>query len=279
MIKPILLYLCKVWGVGNLSTLEKVQLKFLKYIFKLKRSTPSFMLHGELGITPIALDANCRVISFWSNIIEDKNTNDIHKMKLSTKLYIVVHHLKTSNTINSQWLNNVQNLLSSLGYSGVWDNQTFPSRKWLQVSTKQKLKDVFIQNWHANIDQTSSSSFYKQLNREFNQNNCLNLISSFQFRQLLAFITRNHRLPIETGRWRSIPTSERKCSICNDIGDEFHYLFICPLFDNERKKYIKPYYYLRPNTFKLSQLFGCKNVKTLRSLSIFASIIMKYFAT
>jgi len=40
--------------------------------------------------------------------------------------------------------------------------------------------------------------------------------------------TTNLKILIETGRWRNIPVEERICNICNEnIGDEFHYLFIC----------------------------------------------------
>ena len=38
MIKPILSYGSEIWGTGNCDILERVQLKFLKYTFKLKKS-------------------------------------------------------------------------------------------------------------------------------------------------------------------------------------------------------------------------------------------------
>lgn len=52
-VKPVLLYGSEIWGFGNLDILERVQLKFYKYIFNLKKSTPSYMIYGELGITPL----------------------------------------------------------------------------------------------------------------------------------------------------------------------------------------------------------------------------------
>ena len=61
MIKPILLYGSEIWGTGNCDILERVQLKFLKYTFKLKKSTPSHMIYGELGIMPISTDIKSRV--------------------------------------------------------------------------------------------------------------------------------------------------------------------------------------------------------------------------
>lgn len=41
-IKPILLYSAEIWVTCNINVIERVQLKFLKYISKLKRSTPSY---------------------------------------------------------------------------------------------------------------------------------------------------------------------------------------------------------------------------------------------
>jgi hypothetical protein len=37
----------------------------------------------------------------------------------------------------------------------------------------------------------------------------------------------------------SVDCDDRICDICNlnNIGDEFHYLFECTFFENERKKY------------------------------------------
>ena len=36
IVKPVLLYGCEVWGYGNLDVIERVQLRFFKYIFNLK---------------------------------------------------------------------------------------------------------------------------------------------------------------------------------------------------------------------------------------------------
>ena len=44
----------------------------------------------------------------------------------------------------------------------------------------------------------------------------------------MKFRTSNHYLHVETGRWRNILYENRLCAYCNknDIGDEFHYLFV-----------------------------------------------------
>ena len=55
LVKAILLYGCEIWGSGNIYLLERIQLKFYRFIFNLKTSTPSNMIYGELGITPLYL--------------------------------------------------------------------------------------------------------------------------------------------------------------------------------------------------------------------------------
>ena len=52
-----------------------------------------------------------------------------------------------------------------------------------------------------------------------------------------------------------------------DQGDEYHYVLVCPSLMEERSKYIKRYFRIRPNTLKMNQLFNGHNVKQLTDLS------------
>ena len=68
-------------------------------------------------------------------------------------------------------------------------------------------------------------------------------------------------------------------TVCNknDLGDEFHYLFVCDHFKVERKKYIDPYFYINPNTYKTYELFQSENIKNLKNLAKFCKIILQKF--
>jgi hypothetical protein len=73
----------------------------------------------------------------------------------------------------------------------------------------------------------------------------------------------NLKIPIETGRWRNIPVEELISNMCNEnIGDEFHYLFICksPELVRIRENLIPEYYTWYPNKQKLSGLLSYCNV-------------------
>ena len=47
-----------------IDIIERVHLKFCKLILNLKKSTPNFMIYGELGIYPMSVYIELRMINF-----------------------------------------------------------------------------------------------------------------------------------------------------------------------------------------------------------------------
>lgn len=96
---------------------------------------------------------------------------------------------------------------------------------------------------------------------------------------MFKFRTSNHKFPIEKGRWENIDHADRKCNLCqkNDIGDEFHYLLVCPFFKSERNHAVDRYYYRNPNIVKFKELLTIKNETKLVRLSKFMGSIMDVF--
>lgn len=272
-IKPILLYGCEIWGIGNNDIIERVQLNYFKQIFGLKKSTPSYMLYGEIGIMPLEVDIKSRVISFWSKLIKGDQA-----FKLSAMMYNIILSVADKHKSKILWIEYVKTLLCSLGFSGIWYSQDFINRTWLIKATGMKIKDLFLQNWRGNLNMTSGSNFYKIFKTDCKQSEYLKLLPTASCKIFMRFRTRNHKLPVETGRWRSVAITERKCHLCeSDVGDEYHYLLTCNHLSTQRRKYIKPYYYNRPNTLKLEQLMNTQNIREMRNLCLFINHITKLF--
>ena len=198
-------------------------------------------------------------------------------MKLSSKLYLAIYELDTKNKLKSEWIKHVKKTLCETGFSGIWYCQSFSNAKWLTKSTHRKFTDIFIQNWHSEIEQTSNTNLYKYFKTNFQRNVYLENLPIQLSKQIVRFLSRNHRLPVETGRWQNKPYRERKCLVCTDIGDEFHYLLICPLFFNDRLRYINEYYRNRPCMGKLITLINSNDVTLLTNFSIMCGKIMQYF--
>ena len=97
---------------------------------------------------------------------------------------------------------------------------------------------------------------------------------------IIKFRTANHRLPIEIYSWQITykERNKRVCTMCNsgDIGDEFHYLLICPMFHEARVKFIAKYFYKKPSVFKFLQLINTEVRSELTNLSKFLKILVRW---
>ena len=160
--------------------------------------------------------------------------------------------------------------LCSCGFSGVWDNQSFPNKKWLVSAVRQKQKDIFITNWLSLVENSNSGINYRIFKNRFCFEQYLVSLPTKQLKFFMQIRTRNHRLPIETGRWQKIQRKEGVRNLCkSEIGDEFHYVLVCKRLENIRRQYLNRYFYIRPNTVKFFELFNSKNTATLRKLCEF----------
>ena len=91
---------------------------------------------------------------------------------------------------------------------------------------------------------------------------------------ITRFITTNNDLPVNVQRYEDIERRDRICDLI-DIGDDFHYLFICPYFVNERNELIPRKFTRRPNLLTFQQLMNCEDKKSLLKLKHFIGLITK----
>ena len=140
---------------------------------------------------------------------------------------------------------------------------------------------MYIQEWNEKANVSSKGKQYLLFKDNLNfEKKYLIYVSKLYYSKIIKYRTGNHRLPVETRRWEDIPLNERKCKNCttDDIGDDYHYLFSCDFFKSDRKLYLKPYFYVKPNIRKYRELFTSTNEATLIKLSKFVAIIMEKFS-
>ena len=271
LVKPILLYGCEVWGFGNVDVLERVQLKFIKQVLKLKSCTPNYIVYGEVGLYPLYIDIRGRMVSYWGNV------NSIERLgSLANSIYLVARSVykfgKVSPTSTYfRWMNCIKNILCSTGFSGIWASHVFPNKHWLAKAVKQKYIDAFLNDWYNDV---ASDTNYRLFKHKFEFERYLITLPPNLLYYLTSFRTRNHRLAVETGRWSKTDHKERKCGLCKaEIGDEYHYLLTCKQLEHIRKEHLKPIYYKRPNTIKYENLMKSKNKATLKTIAKFIKVI------
>lgn len=268
IVKPILLYGSEVWGVGNNSVIERVHLKFCKILLNVKKSTPDFMIYGELGRYPLEIDIKLRILNYWSKLMCGKQE------KLPVILYKYAYK---KYGMNIPWLNNIKSILDSCGLSYVWNAQYFVSNTWLYHKVKVSVVDQFKQNWHSILLESPKAINYRLFKDNAERENYFKILDDKNIITFCRFRILSHKLPIETGRWKNVPRENRNCKLCNsgDIGDEFHYIFKCSKFNHDREKNLKPYYLNRPNILKFHDLMNTRNISMLNHLCKFIRLINK----
>ena len=123
--------------------------------------------------------------------------------------------------------------------SYIWTLQNCISKKLLKLVIKNNLIDQFKQIWNSSIETSSKRGNYKLFKGELKFENYLDILEDKDKFTLCRFRTTNHRLPVEVGRWKKIIRENRFCHLCSrrELGDEYHYIFGCTEFINERKLY------------------------------------------
>ena len=201
--------------------------------------------------------------------------------KLSVTMLNILTSLYANNVYISPWLNNVKCILDECGMSDVFYHPHMYEYHWLVSTVFQRLSDQFIQKWQADQTASHKGTFYLTLKPLFGPETYIYLPEKLSI-PLIKFRTSNHFLPVETGRWSNISYDNRKCTLCNFqcIGNEYHYLLVCPYFEKEREMYLHPFYYVNPNDSKFYLLLGKISntpMSILRKLSIFINCILKAF--
>jgi hypothetical protein len=72
-----------------------------------------------------------------------------------------------------------------------------------------------------------------------------------RLRVFLRFRMGVHGLPIDVGRWRGVPRSQKTCYMCDTgaMGDEHHFVFVCPALAAVRTHYA-PLFALRSRALR-----------------------------
>ena len=271
---PVLLYGCEIWGFQTIDLIEKLQLKFYKYILILRSSTPSQMVYGETGKFPVSINIKARLLVYWYKLtcVENKN-------KLSSITYNLLYKLHSNGRHMNGYISFVKNTLIDIGLPGVWENQKTIKMDilWFKNYIKSTLQSQFIQTWQRTLDTTSIYTIYRMVKPTFTQSPYISMLINNCTIPLARFITTNNKLPVNVLRYLDVDRRDRICTKCNqrDIGDEFHYLFICPFFTVKRNEVMPKWYRTRPNAIKFQSLFNTNNKQILLKLKHFICHINK----
>ena len=127
-----------------------------------------------------------------------------------------------------------------------------------KACVNRRLHDEAVQEWNSHVFESSKCLNYSILKNKFVFETYLNNLPNKFKKSLTKFRCRNNLLPIEIGSYYNIPRNERTCTLCinDNLGDEYHYLLVCPFFKTHRESYLDLYFCSGPSTLKLNNVFN-----------------------
>ena len=106
-------------GFDKAKDIERVHLKFCKYIFKMKTSTLNEIVYGEVGRYPLFIERYKRIVKYWLHITQ---TNECKYVKM---IYNIMYQKSIVNMNTVNWVTNV--LKGSIKYNRIWRGAVKPT--------------------------------------------------------------------------------------------------------------------------------------------------------
>ena len=265
LVAPILNYACEIWGCTRAENCERIHRKFCKWVLNVKINTNNYAIYGETGRFPLYIERHVRMIKYWFKISDVNNKNCILSTTYAKLLDAIQNDPNSSN-----WLSHIKSILDRSGFHEVWLYRASVNIKQFIPTLRQRLRDIFINEWREGIMLHSSLFLYREFKTTFELATYFQKVESPKLRKFLSKIRlSSHNLNIEEGRYRNEARPQRICNLCDkrDIEDEFHFIIVCPIYSNIRSKFIKKYFFQRPSMFKFIELMQSNNVNVLRKLA------------
>ena len=165
VVLPVLMYGGEVLAPYPSTEIEKVHLKFCKYILSVPNTTTSAMAYAELGRMPLEIKIKTKALFFWSKLVTGK------PIKLSYILYFLLLILHNENIYSSEWITFIIDTLDGCGLSYVWLEQEYMNREYVKRRVQLTLEDQYLQSWKQSLFDSNKCKFYRIIKKEFKLEN------------------------------------------------------------------------------------------------------------
>ena len=230
-IQSILLYSSEIWGLQRLDKIEKVHVLACKRYLGVPLKTPNKLVYSELGRYPLYINTYIKTIKYWFRLL------DMDASRLPKQAYLMMVTLDKKG--KKCWVTGVREILSKSGFLEVWLNQGVVNMKLFLLEFKQRLIDIYLQEWTASVREKDRYALYCSIEGGFGNNGYLKSVNIFCLRVALTQI-RLGVLPLRNNTERYCERPEAKfCMFCKNVNeDEHHFLFVCPLYKDMRAKFL-----------------------------------------
>ena len=229
-IQPVLLYASEIWGLSKLDHIEKVHLLACKRFLCVPVRTPNKMVYGDLGRYPLHVNSCISALRYWLRLLQ------MHPDRLSNQAYRMLLELDKCN--KSCWVSGIREILCTAGFGFVWLQQGVGDVHTFLCQFRQRLIDMFTQEWYTTIRDRDRYDSYRNFKIVFEKEKYVLEMDTYCFRVAISQVRMNV-LPLNNNVHRYSSEYEKKlCPFCKEIEDENHFLNQCSVYDDLREKFL-----------------------------------------
>jgi hypothetical protein len=132
-----------MWGLHRLENVEKVYTLACKRYLNVQLRVPNKFVYGETGRYPLFINSAVTCIRYWLKLLT------LDRSRLPKQAYEMLKNLDERGKVC--WVTLVKNFLFSMGLGYAWIHQGVGCEKTFVSLFKQRIKDVFIQEWYSAV--------------------------------------------------------------------------------------------------------------------------------
>ena len=228
--QPILLYGSDLWGFSksNISSIDLLLNWFLRIVLGVKQGTCIPMLLGESGVYPPSILCHINVILYFIRL------NNLTHGSVLKSVFLDVQ-FQNSLSVNNNWYSNVNSLALEYGL----DINNLPYNCETKKYVKSVVKEKFVFDWREKMNNRPGLRLYRLFKHEFRCETYLQNIKNTNFRKMFTRLrTSSHFLEIERGRYVNKNECDRLCAVCGVVENEFHFIMVCPVYNDLRYEFL-----------------------------------------
>ena len=205
-IQSILMYSSEIWGLQRLDQIEKVHLLACKRYLGVPLKTPNKMVYSELGRYPLFINSTVRALKYWFRLLQMNND------RFPKQAYLMLVSLDKKG--KKCWVTAIREVLCKTGYMHIWINQGAGNTKAFLVQFKQRLIDIYLQDWMASLRDKERYNLYTSVQVGFGNVNYFKCVTIYCLRVALTQI-RLGVLPLRSNTERfSERPGAKLCPFC-----------------------------------------------------------------
>ena len=219
------------------------------------------------------------MVKFWHHCILSRSPILVASMALSRQLCI--------SGVKS-WFFHLRKVLDLFNIAHILYTSDYTEIKFQMVKLKKTANNSYKNAWNAKYNTINKDGKYAIFSKIFyphKRPNYLNYSLFPKYRNgLFHFRTGVHLLPVETGRYHSMPKEDRLCPFCNrGTGDEVHYILKCEYEPFKKCREIMVSDIKNPNFAasdiyqQIGYLLNCDSLPLLNSVARLLFTVESYF--